>query len=167
MLSQKSLFKPNILLGKYLILPLAISLSFILINFNSKNVSALFKPNLSVSISDPQVNINGNQIINSVSQTSELPIQVTVNTNNKTGYTATLNSETDETALVNTASTTGAKIESINANKTLANFSENTWGFLSPTGGDYQPIPSLLSPENLLRTTTKTLGNDNFNYLVI
>ena len=166
MLSQKSLFKPNILLGKYLILPLVICLSSILINFNSKNVSALFQPNLSVSISDNQVNINGNQIINSVSQTSELPIQVTVNTNNKTGYTATLNTETNETALVNTASTNGMKIESIDANKALANFSENTWGFLSPTGGDYQPVPSLLSPENLLRTTTKTSGNDNFNFKI-
>ena len=166
MLSQKSLFKPNILLGKYLILPLVICLSFTLINFNSKNVSALFKPNLSVSISDDQVNVNGNQIINSVSQTSELPIQVTVNTNNKTGYTATLNTETNETALVNTASTNGMKIESIDASKALANFSENTWGFLSPTGGDYQPVPSLLSPENLLRTTTKTSGNDNFNFKI-
>ena len=166
MLSQKSLFKPNILLGKYLILPLVISLSSILINFNSKNVSALFQPNLSVSISDNQVNINGNQIINSVSQTSELPIQVTVNTNNKTGYTATLNTETNETALVNTASTNGMKIESIDASKALENFSENTWGFLSPTGGDYQPVPSLHSPENLLRTTTKTSGNDNFNFKI-
>lgn len=166
MLSQKSLFKPNILLGKYLILPLVVCLSFILINFNSKNVSALFKPNLSVSISDPQVNINGNQIINSVSQTSELPIQVTVNTNNKTGYTATLNTETNETALVNTASTNGMKIESIDASKALENFSENTWGFLSPTGGDYQPIPSLHNPENLLRTTTKTSGNDSFNFKI-
>ena len=166
MLSQKSLFKPNILLGKYLILPLVICLSSILINFNSKNVSALFQPNLSVSITDNQVNINGNQIINSVSQTSELPIQVTVNTNNKTGYTATLNTETNETALVNTASINGMKIESIDASKALANFSENTWGFLSPTGGDYQPVPSLLSPENLLRTTTKTSGNDSFNFKI-
>lgn len=166
MLSQKSLFKPNILLGKYLILPLVICFSFILINFNSKNVSALFKPNLSVSISDDQFNINGNQIINSVSQTSELPIQVTVNTNNKTGYTATLNTETNETALVNTASTNGMKIESIDVSKALADFSENTWGFLSPTGGDYQPVPSLLSPENLLRTTTKTSGNDSFNFKI-
>ena len=166
MLSQKSLFKLNILLGKYLILPLVICLSFILINFNSKNVSALFKPNLSVSISDPQVNINGNQIINSVSQTSELPIQVTVNTNNKTGYTATLNTETNETALVNTASTNGMKIESIDASKALVNFSENTWGFLSPTGGDYQPIPSLSNSANLFRATTKTSGNDNFNFKI-
>lgn len=166
MLSQKSLFKPNILLGKYLILPLVICFSFILINFNSKNVSALFKPNLSVSISDDQFNINGNQIINSVSQTSELPIQVTVNTNNKTGYTATLNTETNETALVNTASTNGMKIESIDASKALTNFSENTWGFLSPTGGDYQPIPSLHNPENLLRTTIKTSGNDSFNFKI-
>lgn len=68
--------------------------------------------------------------------------------------------------MVNTASTNGMKIESIDASKALENFSENTWGFLSPTGGDYQPVPSLLSPENLLRTTTKTSGNDNFNFKI-
>ena len=57
------------------------------------------------------MSINGNQVINSVSQTSELPIQVTVNTNNKTGYTATLNTETKETALVNASSVSGAKLD--------------------------------------------------------
>ena len=69
------------------------------------------------------VSVNGNQVINSVSQTSELPVRVTVNTNNKTGYTATLNTETNETALVNSSSMSGAKIDSIDTNKSLTNFS--------------------------------------------
>ena len=110
--------------------------------------------------------INGNQVINSVSQTSELPIQVTVNTNNRTGYTATLNTETDETALVNTTSTSGAKINSIDTNKTLTNFSENTWGFLSSTSGNYQPIPSLSNSINLYSTAAKTSGNENFDFKI-
>ena len=36
----------------------------------------------------------------------EIPLNLTVNTNNKTGYTAILNSETNKTALVNNDSNT-------------------------------------------------------------
>ena len=105
-------------------------------------------------------------MINSVSQTSELPVRVTVNTNNKTGYTATLNTETDETALVNSSSMSGAKIDSIDTNKSLTNFSQNTWGFLSPSNGNYQPIPSLSDSANLFSTTAKTSGNESFDFKI-
>ncbi|MCG5125700.1 DUF285 domain-containing protein, partial [Candidatus Saccharibacteria bacterium] len=132
----------------------------------SKNTFALYTPTLSASVNQANLQINGNQVINSVSQTSELPIQVTVNTNNRTGYTATLNTETDETALVNTTSTSGAKINSIDINKTLTDFSENTWGFLSSTSGNYQPIPSLSNSINLYSTAAKTSGNENFDFKI-
>ena len=112
------------------------------------------------------VSVNGNQVINSVSQTSELPVRVTVNTNNKTGYTATLNTETNETALVNSSSMSGAKIDSIDTNKSLTNFSQNTWGFLSPSDGNYQPIPSLSNSTNLFSTTAKTSGNESFDFKI-
>ena len=142
----------------------------VLISFSnlifSNNTFALYTPTLSASVNQANLQINGNQVINSVSQTSELPIQVTVNTNNRTGYTATLNTETDETALVNTASTSGAKINSIDTNKTLTNFSENTWGFLSSTSGNYQPIPSLSNSINLYSTAAKTSGNENFDFKI-
>ena len=105
-------------------------------------------------------------MINSVSQTSELPVRVTVNTNNKTGYTATLNTETDETALVNSSSMSGAKIDSIDTNKSLTNFSQNTWGFLSPSNGNYQPIPSLSNSVNLFSTIAKTSGNESFDFKI-
>ena len=105
-------------------------------------------------------------MINSVSQTSELPVRVTVNTNNKTGYTATLNTETDETALVNSDSMSGAKIDSIDTNKSLTNFSQNTWGFLSPSNGNYQPIPSLSNSVNLFSTIAKTSGNESFDFKI-
>ena len=121
----------------------------------SKNTFALFVPTLSASVDNSAISVNGNQVINSASQTSELPIQVTVNTNNKTGYTATLNTETDETALVNVGSASGAKIDSIDTNKILANFSENSWGFLSPLNGNYQPIPGLSNSVKLLALPRK------------
>lgn len=132
----------------------------------SKNTFALYTPTLSASVDNSAISVNGNQVINSASQTSELPIQVTVNTNNKTGYTATLNTETDETALVNTSSTSGAKIGSIDTSKSLTNFSQNTWGFLSPLSGNYQPIPGLSNSVNLFSTAAKTSGNENFDFKI-
>ena len=89
-----------------------------------------------------------------------------MNTNNKTGYTAILNTETNETALVNSNSASGAKIDSIDTNKSLTNFSQNTWGYLSPSSGNYQPIPGLSSSVNLFSTATKTLGNESFDFKI-
>ena len=132
----------------------------------SNNTFALYTPTLSASVDNSAVSVNGNQVINSVSQTSELPVRVTVNTNNKTGYTATLNTETNETALVNSSSMSGAKIDSIDTNKSLTNFSQNTWGFLSPSDGNYQPIPSLSNSTNLFSTTAKTSGNESFDFKI-
>ena len=141
---------------------LIFSFNFIFID----NTSALFIQTLSASVDNSAISVNGNQVINSVSQTLELPIQVTVNTNNKTGYTATLNTETDETALVNVGSVSGAKIDSIDVSKILANFSQNTWGFLSPLNGNYQPIPSLSNSVNLFSTAAKTSGNESFDFKI-
>ena len=132
----------------------------------SKNTFALFVPTLSASVNNSAISVNGNQVINSASQTSELPIRVTVNTNNKTGYTATLNTETDETALVNVGSVSGAKINSIDTNKSLTNFSQNTWGFLSPLNGNYQPIPGLSNSVNLFSTAAKTFDNESFDFKI-
>ena len=149
---------------KFLVVFLAFIFSFNL--FFSSNTSALYTPTLSVSVDNSAVSVNGNQVINSVSQISELPVRVTVNTNNKTGYTATLNTETNETALVNTDSASGAKIDSIDVGKSLTNFSNNTWGFLSPLSGNYQPIPSFSNSINLFSTTAKTSGNESFNFKI-
>lgn len=132
----------------------------------SKNTFALYTPTLSASVDNSAISVNGNQVINSASQTSELPIRVTVNTNNKTGYTATLNTETDETALVNVGSVSGAKINSIDTNKSLTNFSENSWGFLSPLNGNYQPIPGLSNSVNLFSTAAKISGNESFDFKI-
>ena len=105
--------------------------------------------------------VNGNQVINSTDKTTEIPLNLTVNTNNKTGYTATLNSETDETALVNNDSTTNAKINSISSAGPLGNFSNNTWGYKFGASTNYAPIPALSTPAQILQTTGKTNGNES------
>ena len=129
----------------------------------SNNTSALFVPILSASVDNAAASVNGNQVINSTNKTTEIPLNLTVNTNNKTGYTATLNSETDETALVNNDSAANAKINSISSTGSLGDFSNNTWGYKFGANTKYAPIPALSTPAQILQTTGKTNGNDTNN----
>ena len=105
--------------------------------------------------------VNGNQIINSTDKTTEIPFNFTVNTNNRTGYTATLSAETDNTALTNTTSTVGAKINSVNTNLSLNNLPNNTWGYKFGVSTNYAPIPALSTPAQILQTAGKTNGNES------
>ena len=139
---------------------LGLCLSIFIFNFNSATVFAVQTPTLSVSVDNAAVNVNGNQVINSVNGTTELPLNLTINTTNKTGYTATLNTETNETALVNSGSTNGAKIDSITGASSILSLPVNTWGFKTSNEINYNPIPSLATPTNIFQTTEKTNGND-------
>ena len=130
--------------------------NFILAN----NTSALFVPTLSASVDQANLQVNGNQVINSTDKTTEIPFNFTVNTNNRTGYTAILSSETENTALTNASSAVGAKIDSISANLTLNNLPNNTWGYKFGTSTSYAPIPALSAPTQIIQTTTKTSGNE-------
>ena len=127
----------------------------------SDNTFALYTPTLSASVDQANLQVNGNQVINSTDKTSEIPFNFTVNTNNRTGYTATLSSETEDTALTNTTSTTGAKINSISTNLTLNNLPNNTWGYKFGGTSNYAPIPALSTPAQILQTTGKTNGNES------
>ena len=127
----------------------------------SSNTFALFMPTLSASVDQANLQVNGNQVINSTDKTTEIPFNFTVNTNNRTGYTATLSSETDNTALINATSTAGAKIDSINANLTLNNLPNNTWGYKFGVSTNYAPIPALSTPAQILQTAGKTNGNES------
>ena len=135
--------------------------SFLGLGFNSNEASALFIPTLSASVDQANLQVNGNQVINSTDKTSEIPFNFTVNTNNRTGYTATLSSETENTALTNTSSTVGAKINSVSTNLSLNNLPNNTWGYKFGASTNYAPIPALSSPAQILQTTGKTNGNES------
>ena len=105
--------------------------------------------------------INGNQVINSTGKTTEIPFNFTVNTNNRTGYTATLSAETENTALTNATSAAGAKINSISTNSSLNNLPNNTWGYKFGASTNYTPIPALSTPAQILQTTVNTNGNES------
>ena len=140
---------------------LGFCLSLFIFNFNTAAVFALYAPTLSASIDNAAASVNGNQVINSADKTTEVPLNLIVNTNNKTGYTATLNSETNETALVNIGSTSGAKINSISSAGLLGDFSNNTWGYKFGSSPNYAPIPALSTPAQILQTAGKTNGNES------
>lgn len=126
-----------------------------------QNTSALFVPTLSATVDDSAVSVNGNEILNSANQTREVSLLLIVNTNNRTGYTVTLNSETDENALTNADSSTNTKIDSISAPSALSSFSSNTWGYKFGTSTDYSPIPALSRPAQILQTAEKTNGSES------
>ena len=163
MQSQKSHSSKLFLLKNIFVVGAGFLISFFSLNFNTNEASALSTPTLSASVDQTAASVNGNQVINSTNKTTEIPLNLIVNTNNKTGYTVTLNSETDETALVNTDSTTNAKINSISFAGLLGDFSNNTWGYKFGASSSYAPIPALSTPAQILQTTGKTNGNDTNN----
>ena len=136
-------------------------MSIFIFNLNAAAVFALYTPTLSASAGQTNLQVNGNQVINSTNKTTEIPLNLTVNTNNKTGYTATLSSETENTALTNTTSITGAKINSISSAGLLGDFSNNTWGYKFGASSNYAPIPASSTPAQILQTTGKTNGNES------
>ena len=161
MQGQKSHYFKLFLWKNIFVLGTGFFASFLGLNFNTSEVSALFVPTLSASVDQANLQVNGNQVINSTDKTTEIPFNFTVNTNNRTGYTVTLSSETDNTALTNATSATGAKINSISTNLTLNNLPNNTWGYRFGASTNYAPIPALSTPAQILQTAGKTNGNES------
>ena len=127
----------------------------------TNDTSALFTPTLSASVDQANLQVNGNSIINSTDKTADIPFNFTVNTNNRTGYTATLSAETENTALINAGSSAGAKIDSISTDLSLNNLPNNTWGYKFGASSNYAPIPALSTPAQILQTAGKTNGNES------
>ena len=151
----------NIFLDK-IIFGIFIGLISLMLNLVfSQNSFAKYKATLSASVDNAAVSVNGNQVINSTNKTTEIPLNLTVNTNNKTGYTATLSSKTDETALLNTNPAITTKISSISSASSLSNLPANTWGYSFNTDTNFNPIPALSAPVNLIKTTEKSTSEEN------
>lgn len=135
--------------------------TFLGLSFNSNEVSALFVPTLSASVDQANLQVNGNQVINSQDQTKELQLRLNINTNNKTGYTTTVSSSSENTSLVNSNSASTSQISSISSNLNLSDFTTNTWGYKLGNAASYRPIPTLSAPASVIQTTAKTNGTDS------
>ena len=139
-----------------------IGLISVLLNFTfSQNSFAEYKATLSASVNEDTAAIDGTEVIESSSETTEHAINLKVKTTNKTGYTATLSTKTDETALLNTNPAITTKISSISSVSSLSNLPANTWGYSFNTNADFNPIPALSAPANLIHTTEKSISEEN------
>ena len=147
------------MLKNHIINNLSLSLlvvSFFSIFFLTSNTSALRVPGLAVSF-DADAQINGNQIINSPTQSEDYPMNLTVTTDNTTGYKVMINTQTDETAM--TSATNSDRINSISQNLPLTNFPSNTWGIRLGNYGEFMPIPPASSPIMLVQNSSKPVTN--------
>ena len=145
-----------------IIFMLLIGLVSVLLNFTfSHNSFAEYKATLSASVNENTAVIDGTEAIESSSETAEHNINLKVKTTNKTGYTATLSAKTDETALLNTNPAITTKISSISSASSLSNLPANTWGYSFNTNTDFNPIPALSTPANLIHTTEKSTSEEN------
>ena len=145
-----------------IIFMLLIGLVSVLLNFTfSHNSFAEYKATLSASVNEDTAAIDGTEVIESSSETAEHAINLKVKTTNKTGYTATLSAKTDETALLNTNPAITTKISSISSVSSLSNFPANTWGYSFNTNTNFNPIPALSAPANLIYTNEKSTSEEN------
>ena len=153
----------NVFLDK-IIFGFFIGLLSLTLNFAfSQNSFAEYKATLSASINETTAAIDGTEIIESSDETAEREINLKINTTNKTGYTATISSKTEETALLNTNPAINTKINSISSTYSLANFPANTWGYRFDDNVDFSPIPAQSAPVNLIKTTEKSTEEENHN----
>ena len=101
------------------------------------------------------ITVSGNDVLR-FDKTSFNLLTLIVKTNNRTGYTASISSETNDTSLKNLESTSGAKIESIAEDLPLGDFTANTWGYKMWSENTFKPIPPVSSPVNIIQTTEGT-----------
>ena len=152
----------NIILDKtifgFLIVLISLTLNFA---FSQNSFAEYYKATLSASVNEDTAAIDGTEAIESSSETAEHNINLKVKTTNKTGYTATLSAKTDETALLNTNPAITTKISSISSVSSLSNLPANTWGYSFNTNTDFNPIPALSTPANLIHTTEKSTDEEN------
>ena len=80
-------------------------------------------------------------------------MNLTVTTDNTTGYQVMISAQTNETAM--TSATNSDRINSIGQNLTLTNFPSNTWGIRLGNYGEFMPIPPASSPMMLVQNSSK------------
>ena len=135
--------------------------------FFSNNTFALFTPTLSASIDNSAITVNGKYTINSMHGWATPSVGFTINTDNRTGYSVYLNTETDDTDLINVNSTTNARIKSIKEASTYPGFPQNSWGYgvniydYTPTRPCY-PIPGKSTSSKIYSIDKKDMNDGGF-----
>ena len=130
-------------------------------SFGGERVSAAFVPTLSASVDKSEVSANGRDMLNYYTNgTRSFDFRFQVTRNLKSGYVATLSTETDETALVNESTGGSTKINSIDHAENLDNFTENSWGYKIRDENNFSSIPGVSAPKTLISTSNYGWSND-------
>ena len=93
-----------------------------------QNTHALVKPTLSASVDQSNIQINGTEVAESATSAIDKPVNVSVKTNNRSGYTITVSSATEDTALTDVNPLNEMKISSIVSPIPLKYIPANQWG---------------------------------------
>lgn len=93
-----------------------------------QNTHALVKPTLSASVDQSNIQINGTEVAESATSTIDKPVNISVKTNNRSGYTITVSSATEDTALTDVNPLNEMKISSIVSPIPLKYIPANQWG---------------------------------------
>lgn len=123
--------------------------------FLRQTTHALVKPTLSASVDSANIQVNGTDVIESASGTTDTPVNVSVKTNNRSGYTVTVSSTSEETALTDSNLLNDTKISSITSNYTLADLPVNQWGLRLDSEALYSPIQPRGHAKVIATTTAK------------
>ena len=127
--------------------------------FGGEKVSAAFVPTLSASVDKTEISTNG-KVMLYYNGTRNFDFRFQVTRNLKSGYLATLSTETDETALVNETTGGSTKINSIDHDESLNNFSENSWGYKIGNETNFSSIPRVSAPKTLISTSSYGWSNE-------
>ena len=93
-----------------------------------QNTQALVEPTLSASVDQSNIQGNGTEVAESATSTIDKPVNVSVKTNNRSGYTITVSSATEDTALTDVNPLNEMKISSIVSPIPLKYIPANQWG---------------------------------------
>ena len=121
---------------------------------------ALFVPSLSASINESALVIQKGNNPAAGSPLREASANLTVNTNDKSGYRILMSTDSADTALTNTDTLVTDKINSISGVTLLSSFSNHTWGYKLEDEAAFRPIAPLSNPTNLFTSEEMTEGNE-------
>ena len=128
--------------------------------FGGERVSAAFVPTLSASVDRTEASVNGESMLRYYNGQRDFSFKFQVTRNLRSGYVATLSTETDETALMNETTGGSTKINSIDHAKNLNDFTENSWGYKIVGDDKYDSIPGISAPKTLISNSDYGWSND-------
>ena len=128
--------------------------------FGGERVSAAYVPTLSASVDRTEASVNGESMLRYYNGQRDFSFKFQVTRNLKSGYVATLSTETDETALMNETTGGSTKINSIDHAKNLNDFTENSWGYKIVGDDKYDSIPGISAPKTLISNSDYGWSND-------